>query len=390
MHVLILPSWYPMHYAPTRGIFFQEQAQALHERDVKTGIIYPNFRGLKTLHFDKEVLRDHFQTSFSVEKGIPVYRFHGWNPKFGRLRMWAFCRQSRRLMQKYVERHGKPELIHAHSAVWGGVAARELSQIYDLPYVVTEHSSAFLRGKIDEWQKAYIQKSFEDADAVWAVSSAFQRGLKPFTGEAEIGVIPNMVDTTFFQLPPRPREINPLTLLSVCWLTPNKGIDLLLKAFARTVQIGANVQLEIGGDGPEGDRLRSLARDLGVQEHVRFLGELSRKEVRRAMWRANAFVSASYVETFGIVLIEAMATGLPVVATQSGGPSDIVHSGVGQLVPTGDVQALSNGLSDMINRVKTKGIDEPEVRNYVKKNYSAEVVSQGLKSSYRAITRGSK
>lgn len=374
-----------MHYAPTRGIFFQEQVQALQERGVQMGVIYPNFRGLQSVRFDTELLRDHFQTSFRVESGVPEYRFHGWYPRIERLHMWAFCLQSRRLMQRYIKNHGRPDLIHAHSTIWGGVAARELSQIYDLPYVVTEHSSAFLRGKIDAWQKTYIRNSFEEADAVWAVSSAFQRGLQRFTGEAEIDVIPNMVDTTFFQLPPRPRETNPFTFLSVCWLTPNKGIDLLLKAFARIVETGVNVKLEIGGDGPEGDRLCSLASELGVQEHVRFLGELSREEVRRAMWRANALVSASYVETFGIVLIEAMATGLPVVATRSGGPSDIVHSDVGQLVPTGDVQSLSRALVEMEKQARPKNVNGSEIRKHIEVNYSSDVVSQRLKSHYRAV-----
>lgn len=384
MHVLILPSWYPMHYAPTRGIFFKEQVQALNEQGVRTGVIYPNFRGLRTFEFSSEVVRDHFQTTVRVEDGIPVYRFHGWNPKIGRLRLWAFRYQSRRLMQKYVEQFGVPDLIHAHSALWGGVAARDLAKEYSLPYVITEHSSAFLRGKIEEWQKPHIGKSFEDADAVWAVSSAFKRELQPFAGNAEIDVMPNMVDVTFFQLPPSPRTVEPFTFLSVGSLSHNKGIDLLLKAFARLNDFEPNVELEIGGAGSAEENLRNLAHDLGIGEKVRFLGGLSREEVLDAMWRANALVSSSYVETFGVVLIEAMATGLPVVATESGGPGDIVRSGVGRLVPKGNVRALSEAMG----QTKEAQVNENKIRKYVIDTYSAEMVTRRLKTNYQLIVRG--
>jgi glycosyltransferase involved in cell wall biosynthesis len=205
--------------------------------------------------------------------------------------------------------------------------------------------------------------------------------MEPLLEDVEIGIMPEMVDIEFFRLPTRPRKSNPFTFLSIGSLTSNKGIDLLLRSFAKIVETGANVKLEVGGDGPEEGRLHSLARDLRIQEHVRFLGELSREEVRSAMWRANTLTSTSYVETFGIVLIEAMATGIPVVATQSGGPCDTVRSEVGTLVPTGDVQALFEAM----NHVRTSDFDETEIRSHVKRNYSTERVTDRLKSSYCAV-----
>lgn len=381
MHVLFVPSWYPMHYAPISGIFFQDQAQALHLDGLKVGVVYPNLRRLRTFNFSSDILRDHFQTSVQVESGIPVYRLHAWNPLNSRLRLWAFRLGCRRLMRKYVNQNGLPDLIHGHCAVWGGVAAQDLSETFDVPYVITEHSSAFLRGKVDEWQKPYIRKSFEDADAVWALSSALRRGMEPLLEDVEIGIMPEMVDIEFFRLPTRPRKSNPFTFLSIGSLTSNKGIDLLLRSFAKIVETGANVKLEVGGDGPEEGRLHSLARDLRIQEHVRFLGELSREEVRSAMWRANTLTSTSYVETFGIVLIEAMATGLPVVATQSGGPCDTVCAEVGMLIPTGDVQALSQAM----NQMRTTDFNESRIRSYVKRKYSTEAMTENLKVKYNNV-----
>lgn len=384
LDVLTLPSWYPMHYAPMRGTFFQEQIQVLHSHGVRVGVIYPNLRRLRTIGLSTNLLRDHFQTTITVEEGVPVYRFHGWNPKSEHLRLRIFRWQSRRLMEVFMEKHGRPSLIHAHCARWGGVAARDLAKKYELPYVVTEHSSAYQRGKVAEWQKPMIRKCFEDAAAVWAVSNAFKQQLEPYAGDARVGVMPNMVDTDFFREPPQPRTKRHFTFLCIGSLTPNKGIDLLINSFSKVFSGDPSVRLIIGGDGPERRKLEQLTEDLRIDSQTQFYGVMSREEVRDAMWNANALVSASYIETFGIVLIEAMATGLPVVATRSGGPQDIVRPDVGRLVPTGDSDALAEALVQMVNNP----FKESVVREYVTSTYSAEAFAERLIEQYQDITKG--
>jgi glycosyltransferase involved in cell wall biosynthesis len=287
-------------------------------------------------------------------------------------------------MEMFMEKHGRPSLIHAHCARWGGAAARDLAEKYELPYVVTEHSSAYQRGKVTKWQKPIIRKCFEDAAAVWAVSNAFKQQLEPYVGDARVGVMPNMVDTDFFREPPQPRTNQPFTFLCIASLTPNKGIDVLLNSFCKAFRGDLGVRLIIGGDGPERQKLEQLTEDLRIDSQVQFYGVMSREEVRDAMWEANTLVSASYIETFGIVLIEAMATGLPVVATRSGGPQDIVRPDVGRLVPTGDSDALAEALVQIIENSFTKSA----VREHVTSTYSDEAFAERLIEQYQDITQG--
>ncbi len=257
-HVLILPSWYPTRYAPLNGVFFQEQARALHKAGVQVGVIYPDLRSLRTLGL-RSVLENRFQVALWDEDGIPTVRFHGWNPPSARLRGKLFVGLALRLAISYIERFGKPDLLHAHSVLWGGVAAREVGRRLGIPYVVTEHSSAFGRGLIQTWQEPLIRAAFQDASAVLAVSRSLARLLAPYAGEREIEVLPNMVDTDYFTLPPRPRVLDPFRFLTVAFLTPIKGIDILLRAFARAFKGNNRVVLEIGGDGPDRGALESLA-----------------------------------------------------------------------------------------------------------------------------------
>ena len=122
-----------------------------------------------------------------------------------------------------------------------------------------------------------------------------------------------------------------------------------------------------------------MARRLGVGSRVRFLGQLSRVEVRDAMWRANAFVLASRLETFGVVLIEALATGLPVISTGCGGPEDIIVPEVGVLLAPGDEQ----GLADAMVAVGSSERFKPEVlRAYAAQRFGYETVGRSLREIF--------
>ncbi len=387
-HVLVLPSWYPTHYSPMRGSFFLEQARALQQAGLQVGVIYPDFRSYRTLK-DGALFATHFQLSKQIEDGLPSVRFDGWNPISARLRGRMFLSLTKRLWKAYVDRWGRPDIIHAHSALWGGAAARELAYKTGIPYVITEHSSAYARGLIRPWQRDILSKAFSQTAALITVSQSLAQSLEPFleSKHAPIKIIPNMVDTAFFTLNPALHSEGPFRFLVVAFLTANKGIDCLLRAFARAFNDAPDVILEIGGDGPERRPLESLVDALSLRDRVRFLGSLSREAVREAMWRANAFVLPSYVETFGVVLIEAMATGLPVIATRSGGPEEIITPRTGALVAPGDESALAQALVDMRNN-RDRFLPGDQIRKEIVTKFSQQAVIGQLLAVYHDILRG--
>jgi glycosyltransferase involved in cell wall biosynthesis len=155
----------------------------------------------------------------------------------------------------------------------------------------------------------------------------------------------------------------------VARLVSQKNVDGLLRAFDRATE-DADATLTVVGDGPERPSLQRTARRLGLADRVAFRGRLGREGVRAALWDAHAFVLPSHHETFGVVLLEAMATGLPVVATASGGPEDLVTSETGCLVPPGDPDALANALQRMIT--SWSSYDADALRQHTLDRYGPE------------------
>ncbi len=162
-------------------------------------------------------------------------------------------------------------------------------------------------------------------------------------------IVPCAVDDAYWTPPPTPRERSPFTFYAQAHLVPHKGFALLIRTFANCFRGTAQVRLIIGGDGAIRQDLESLAEGLGVRGQVKFVGALPRDAVRDAMRSANCFVLPSFAENFGVVLIEALATGLPVISTRCGGPEDIITPEVGVLLEPGDEQGLASAMVAMLD-----------------------------------------
>jgi len=384
LHVLLLPSWYPTRELPLNGIFFKEQAESLVQLGLKVGVLYPDLRSLRQLN-TRSLRENHYQISRAEENGVIVYRQAAWNipAKLAKGRYQTFL--TRQLYSRYVREVGEPDVLHVHGALWAGIAAMDLKRRYKLPYVITEHSSAFARGLLSRYETHTARAVFSHAAASVAVSNAFAQLLRAQLGIEDIEVIPNMVDTDFFSCKERTKKAEgPFIFLTVAFLTPNKGIDVLLKAFAAKFRGNPEVRLEIGGDGKQRAELERLSRHLGISNQVTFLGKLNRFEVREAMCRSSVFVLPSHYETFGVVLIEAMSTGTPVISTRSGGPEEIVNEDSGLLVEPNNVVALSQAMRSVTQRK----FDNKRIREYVVSTYSKNVVPVRLLNIYlRAMER---
>jgi glycosyltransferase involved in cell wall biosynthesis len=389
-HVLILPSWYPTPENPLNGIFFYEQAKALRAEGVRVGVVYPQLKSLLRARSD-EIGSNPFRILFAEEEGIPTLRGLGWFiPKF-LPRALVYLLWAQRLVGEYVKRFGVPDLVHAHSALWGGVAALRVPRALGRPYVLTEHFSGFLEGTIDSFRAAYAKKAFSGASLVIAVSKPLAETLKKYSvEERKLRVVPNMVDVSFFTLPPKQRQETPFRFLTVAFLERLKGMHILLQAFAIAFGREKHVRLMVGGDGPQRSELEELARRLGIADQVVFLGLLSREGVREAMWQANAFVLPSLAETFGVVLIEALSTGLPVVATRCGGPEDIVRDGVGILCDPGDVHGLANALVEIYRDYPAYRKSEAQIRQYAVDAFSSKAVARSLLDVYEEVLSGGR
>jgi glycosyltransferase involved in cell wall biosynthesis len=188
------------------------------------------------------------------------------------------------------------------------------------------------------------------ASAILAVSSSVERTIRAYAGDGpRVDIVPVGVDTDRFRPGPGPRV--PDRILFVGFLNYMKGIDVLLDAMAVLRDRGVPGRLVLVGGSfyrntrRQEEELRVRAEALALGDRVTFAGRKPQEEVARLMAESAVVVLPSRAESFGSVLIEALACGTPVVATRCGGPVDVVTSEVGELVPVGDADALADALS---------------------------------------------
>ena len=385
MHILFIPSWYATNRIPILGSFFREQALAITREGVQTGIIYPEFLSLYGAT-GTELLSHRFQIETVVDEGIPIMRVKGW--LFPTLRQlsrkhWVF--QVQRLLKKYIAIYGKPDLIHAQCVHEAGIAADKIKAELGIPFVITEHSSGYRRGTLAPYRLDQARMVFLNADKIISVSHFLAKDLLPYTGDRQTTLVPNLVDTGYFTLPVKPRQTDSFSFAVICNLVPEKGIDRLLRAFAKSFPSHEPVRLVIGGEGSQQGKLQALSSDLGIDDKVEFTGLLSRQEVREVMWKSNALVSSSHVETFGVTLIEAMSTGLPVIATNSGGPAEFINDQVGTLVPADDEDALGRAMYETFTKRQAWSESADSIHQYTADQFSEPVVAKQLLDVYRSV-----
>ena len=186
-------------------------------------------------------------------------------------------------------------------------------------------------------------------------------------------IVPNVVDPNFCFIEDKKNEN--FVFLNIASLDDKKNHLLLLESFKIVTEKFKNVELRIGGVGPLEKRLKNHAQVLGLQQ-VKFLGLLDRHEVQKEFIKSNAFVLSSNVETFGVVVIEALAIGRPVVSTICGGPEFIINSDNGILIESNNIQELADAMCEMINNYSQYNLNK--ISKNCLENYGPKAIGKKL------------
>ena len=250
---------------------------------------------------------------------------------------------------------GVPRVVHVH-CMQQAISVTDYCEEKGIPYVITEHITPLDEGASIEQRK---EKALKGAKTVIAVSKALARDIRERYG-AESTVVPNIADLAEFEYSAKEQK-EAFEFLSAASVNYGKGFDVLIKAFAKIVKmdgaenvgnVNHNYHLTIMGDGPEMPAIKDLATQLGVIDRISFTGSYVRKDFAKRLQNSDCFVLPSRSETFGIVYVEALATGTPVIATKCGGPEDFVDDTNGILVPVDDVEALAQAMKQMADDVR--------------------------------------
>ena len=393
MNLFIIPTWYPNERDPVAGVFTREQAEAIAQLAPEVRVLVSAWgydAGALSLREPSAALaalawrlrrlgrrtRSH---NCVTEIGRPALTWSGRLPFGGTRQLLAIHRRNLRLA---LRDHGWIDLLHAHVSYPAGYVASILSREFGMPYVLTEHMSPFPFERLmrDGRPIPEIDRAFAGAAATVAVSPSLAQRIASF-GYSLPRVIPNLVDERRF-VPARPAG-GKFAFLTLCGITEQKGVDHLLQAIAAWDPPAESFEFRIAGDGPLRSRYQALAAQLGVDDRVRWLGAVSPELVPGLFAQSHAFVMTSRHETFGVVYAEALACGLPVVATRSGGPDSIVNDRNGLLVEVGDVEAIAQALQQVAG--DRSSYDAAVIREDFMQRFSRGAVVRQLLSLYRSV-----
>lgn len=237
------------------------------------------------------------------------------------------------------------DVVHVHHPFLSGRLALRYCQPRNIPIAFTNHTRydlyahAYLpvlpEGISETFLKAYLPSYCSACDLVIAPSSGMQEVLRRFGVEASIEVVPNGVDLSPLRAKVQPIDRATLgftekdvILIYTGRLGPEKNLPFLLRSFAGTAKAYDDVGLVIVGSGKERENLEDRVRYMGIADRVHFTGMVAYDDLPRYLAAADAFVTPSVTEVHPLSVIEAMATGLPVLGIQSPGVGDIVQNGV--------------------------------------------------------------
>ena len=374
-----------------KGIFVREQALALAKSGLPVAVFSP---------FDEAI--EPGQMKLDVEETIPVYRantFGSGNRYLARFKSYFTALKQLGKVVKLFQ----PDLIHVHVGYPAGIIAYLFTRRHKIPYVITEHMS-YLQDYVDKWHHRIVLKpTFERAAFVLPVSQALAEQIKAFGWDVRLQPVPNVVDTDRFtpglsssgQLKKidvaNDQEVTPETIHMLfagnMEETQIKGVQYLLPAFAQVCKEAPNqsVHLKLVGEGVKRAAYEEQAMQLGLSSCCTFHGRVDPKDMPELYRKSDFLILPSLKETFGCVLIEAMATGKPVLATKCGGPQSIVNEAVGLLVQPGSSKELVQGIQKMLATLDQ--YDSNEIRNHAVTRYGAQALSGMLKEIYSQVLK---
>ncbi|MFF4830455.1 glycosyltransferase family 4 protein [Streptomyces sp. NPDC001315] len=340
----VLTPWYPSPNNPYAGAFVQAATQAVAGHFDRVSVFHtedwsgPASAALTdAIRVTTERLQERAALGHVLESPegtvvrvpVPLVRRKSYVP-------WVEA-QVKALRSALPTGRIEAPVVHAHTGIYGGVLALRLARP-DARVVVTEHSTFLDKVFSQANAEQLYGEVLERADAVMCVGSALREQIvRRFPQHADkIGVVPNAVSLDRFVLGPAPSP-ELLRWLYVGRLLKHKGVHELLEAFAIVAAEEPRATLTLVGHGSSEEKLRERAAELGLGDRFRILPPVAPEAVGPLMHEHDLLVHASKLETFGMTIVEAIASGLPVLVTRCGGPEETMAG----------IETLAGGLMDV-------------------------------------------
>ena len=387
MRVLFVTSWFPVPDNPNFGVFIKEHATAVQKAGADVAVIHLTTRPSDAWY--KPVIQKRTEEGVTIYSKVIYTRFHRY------LYQWQpfINRQFRNHYRAAIEGVFQPDLIHGHVIHPAGIAAHQLARRYDLPFHLTEHWSklpGFFRRSLWRWAG---KRAYRAASALHPVSEFLAERLRsylPKPGRMEI--VPNVVDVGLFKPPENSfaepqTDDNRLTLLCVMGFYKrrirDKRPELIAEAIAMLEpELQQRITVRYIGPGQQESPLREEIAAITHHAEIRFEGLKSKAEVARAMHASDLLVHPSEMETFGVVVAEALVSGLPCLVSDIPALRALAaNEQYGQIVPEQTPKAWAEALAAHLKGEKT--YDRAQIAHENEHRFAPKQVGARYLEAYR-------
>jgi glycosyltransferase involved in cell wall biosynthesis len=365
------------------GLFVRRHAEAVAILN-KVSVIY--------VHADPQADKCYeiCQTTNSELREILVYfkKSRGISLLSKIINHWRFFRANI-IAVKVAEKEQNLDLIHVHILTRLGLLGWFLAARRNIPYLITEHWSRYLpvnKGFNGSFRKMISRFVVKRAAMVTTVTLDLMRAMQSYqlTNQRYV-VLPNVVDMELFKPLPKPQHKTVNFVHISCFEDKSKNISGLLRAIGRLSDAGLDFSFTLIGDGMDFDWLKSYSGEFNLNDKIIFTGIMQGEELAKKLAKSDVLVLFSNYENMPVVILEALACGIPVVATRVGGIPEMLNESNGLLVDAGDEQGLAEALIN-ISKTYQKYITS-ELRNTVATQYGFNAVGQQLDEWYNEILK---
>ena len=383
-NILFLSGWYPNRVLPTLGNFVQKHAEAAALKNNVAALSVCSDAGCKQKYeLTENTVNNVYTVNVyykKVQHGIPFLS-----------QLQKFIRSAKAYSIGFAAvRRKMPviDLLHHNIVYPSGIAALYLGRKKHIPYIITEHSTVYLPEKnirLGALQTWLSKKMIRGAARITPVSADLRDAMlaKGFEGNYEI--VYNVVDTRLFH-PAPPRTPGKIRFLHVSTLDdPHKNISGMLRATAALAKQRSDFECWFTGDGDPAPHI-GTAKALGIYTTFAFFdGTKTTAEIAELMQHSDCFLLFSNYENLPVVIIEALASGIPVLSSDVGGIAEHITADKGLLVPAADEQALLRAMERMMTDIRSGRYNPQQLSEYARNNFSYEKVSEKFYHLYRSI-----
>jgi glycosyltransferase involved in cell wall biosynthesis len=363
--VLHITKWFPNKADEQLGIFIEKHIRATQP-----------FTEAHVFHLLPADV-DSASIDYSQNNGMPTTTLTYPSESSAIYKMCVFSFEIKKALKSITDKFGEPDLIHGHIYAQPAFIARRYFK--QTPLIMSDHWTGFVNGYYDAfpaWKKAAFRKSSQWAFCTTVPSPFLKEAMVKHGFQGQFQIMGNVIES----VPKVEKADKSVTrLLSVADLHDhNKNVSGSLRALA---SIEEKFQFDIIGDGVDAAKLKNLCRDLGLQGQVNFLGRKSNLEVLQHISEADFLLVNSRFETFSMITAEALASGVPVIATRCGGPEQFIDETNGILIDKDSPEQLKSALRLALSRKAL--FDSQAIRREFQNRFSAEAIGREFNELYQ-------